>query len=63
VAENVKLTLGRTRFNMRTVLLANIGKRYQLDCYGILGRRDVLDLLDMFFDYKANVIAFVPYDR
>ncbi len=63
VAENVKLTLGRTRFNMRTVLLANVGSRYQLDCYGIIGRRDVLDLLDMFFDYKANVIAFVPYDR
>ncbi len=63
VAENVELTLKRTRFNMRTVLLANMDKRYQLDCYGILGRRDILDLLDMFFDYRANVVAFVPYDR
>ncbi len=63
VAENVELILGRTRFNMHTVLLTDLGGGYGIDCYGLLGRRDVLDLLDMFFDYKANVIAFVPYDR
>jgi predicted aspartyl protease len=63
IASNVEMILGRTRFNMHTVLLANLGEGYGIDCYGLLGRRDVLDLLNMFFDYKANVIAFVPYDR
>jgi hypothetical protein len=34
-----------------------------MQSYGILGRRDVLDLFAMYFDYRANVVAFAPYDK
>jgi len=63
IASNVEMILGRTRFNMHTVLLADLGEGFGIDCNGLLGRRDVLDILNMFFDYEANVIAFTPYDK
>ncbi len=63
VASDVKMVIGRALLNMRTVNVMPIGTSGTLDCYGILGRRDALDLFKLFFDYRANVIAFAPYDK
>ena len=63
IAPDVKMVLGKTLLNMQTVHMTPLGGGYGLSCYGILGRRDVLDLFSIFFDYKANVVAFNPYDK
>ncbi len=63
VAADVTMVLGNTRLNMQTVQVTPLGGGWGLPSYGILGRRDVLDLFAMWFDYKANTVAFAPYDK
>ena len=58
-----QVVLGNTRLNMQTVQVTPLGGGWGLPSYGILGRRDVLDLFAMWFDYKANTVAFAPYDK
>lgn len=62
VADNVKVMLGRTLFNMPTVQVTDIGGGYGVDCYGILGR-NVLDLFQILFDPTSNIVAFAPYEK
>jgi predicted aspartyl protease len=63
VAADVTMVLGNTRLNMQTVQVTPLGGGWGMQSYGILGRRDVLDLFAMYFDYGANVVAFAPYDK
>lgn len=63
VATDVTLMLGTTRLNMQTVHVTPLGGGWGFPLYGILGRRDVLDLFAVYFDYRANTVAFAPYER
>lgn len=63
VATDVVLLLGTARFDMQTVQVTPLGGGWGLDSYGILGRRDILDLFAIWFDYRANTVAFAPYEK
>jgi len=63
VATDVVLLLGTARFDMQTVQVTPLGGGWGLNNYGILGRGDVLDLFAVWFDYRANTIAFAPYEK
>ncbi len=63
VATDVVLLLGNARFDMQTVQVTPLGGGWGLPLYGILGRRDILDLFAVWFDYRANTVAFAPYER
>ncbi|MEW5763347.1 MAG: aspartyl protease family protein [Acidobacteriota bacterium] len=62
IADNVALNLGSTRINLPTVHAADLCPDCGVECSGILGR-NVLDLFDVYFDYRAGVVALKGYEK
>ncbi len=61
-ADNVALDLGTTRINLPTVHAADLCPDCGVECSGILGR-NVLDLFDVYLDYRAGVLALKGYEK
>jgi predicted aspartyl protease len=62
VATDVNLSFGTAQFKLPTVHVAPVGSTGMVDTYGLVGRT-LLDLFAMWFDYRANTVAFKGYDK
>lgn len=62
IADDVKMVIGRSAFNMRRVYVQDLGSGWGVDCWGLIGQKNVLTLMKLFFDYSNNTVAFCPAD-
>ncbi|MEJ2420546.1 MAG: retroviral-like aspartic protease family protein, partial [Acidobacteriota bacterium] len=63
VAEQVVIKMGTGEFQMPTVQVMKLDEDNNfIDCYGLFGRQ-LLDLFEIVFDYRKNVVAFRGYDK
>jgi tetratricopeptide (TPR) repeat protein len=63
IAQNVDIKVAGANFHMPTVPILKMGLSTRLiPMSGNVGR-DILDLFDIFVDYRRGVVAFKPYDK
>lgn len=61
VAEKVRVSFGSANFNLTTVQVLPLNLDTELTpVYGNVGR-EILDLFEIFFDYRQNTVAFKAY--